>query len=964
MAILAAAASTPDSPGSVRPAPDARLPVIAGYGKLPLHFEANQGQTQDQVKFLARGSGYGLFLTPTESVLVLRKTKAAEPRDSVTGRDGAVARPSEPRAVLRMKLLGANPRPVVAGREELPGKSNYFIGNDPKNWRTNVPQYARVELRDVYPGVDLTYYGNQGQIEYDFIVSPGADPRQIRFGIEGAEKLSVNAEGNLLLTLPGGEVVQRPPEIYQDVDGGRRAIDGRFVLTGAREVGFEVGAYERSRPLVLDPLLVYSTYLGGSAQDEGQAITVDTSGSAYITGVTESNDFPTANPMQAANAGGRDVFVAKLSASGSGLVYSTYLGGSGWDQGMGIALDESGNVYVTGLTDSIDFPTVNPFQAARGAGVNAFVAKLNAAGSALVYSTYLGGNGNDHGYGIAVDASGSAYLTGMTSSNNFPTANPLQGSNGGGVDAFVAKLSPAGSALVYSTYLGGRDEDVGFGISVDASGNACLVGHTRSTNFPTANALQAVPGGAQNAFVAKLNAAGSALVFSTYLGGSGYEFGQGIAVDREGSVYITGETGSTNFPTVNPIQASPGGNADAFVAKLTPDGSALVYSTYLGGSYLDGGSGIAVDTWGNAYVTGYTNSSDFPTVNAIQAEGGARFDFVAKLNASGSALVYSTFLGGHNIQLWSAIAVDSSGNGYVTGQTNAVDFPTVNAFQASLAGHLNYSDAFVTKIGPTPPGDFNLDGKPDILWQNQANGRLEVWYMDGVIATGSAPLNPGQVGDLDWKIVGTADFNNDSRPDILWQNQSSGLLEVWYMDRETLTSAAPLNPSQVSDLSWQIVATGDFNGDGKPDILWQNQANGLLMVWYMDGATRASSAPLNPGQLSDPSWKIVGVADFNADGKPDILWQNQASGLLMVWYMDGVRQTGSAPLNPGQVRDLDWKIQAAADFNGDGKPDILWQHQGDGLLMVWYMDGATQTGSAALNPSQVSDPNWKIVGPR
>jgi plastocyanin len=671
----------------------------ASYGKVPLHFEANQGQTDDQVKFLARGSGYGLFLTSTESVLVLRKGEAGRPGEGLARAEAATQSRSSPPEVLRMKLLGADPHPAVEGTEELPGKSHYFIGNDPKKWRTDVPQYARVEYKNVYPGVSLTYYGNQGQLEYDFVVSPGGDPRRIRLGIEGAKGIRVDAEGNLVLSLPGGEVVEKAPVVYQEIGRARKAVEGRFVVRGRGEVGFEVGAYEADRPLVLDPLLVYSTYLGGSGNDAGLGIAMDTSGNAYVTGYTNSTNFPTANPLQAANGGGYDAFVAKVNAVGSALVYSTYFGGSGDDIGQSIAVDGSGNAYVTGYTQSTDFPTANPLQAVYGGNADAFVAKLNASGSALVYSTYLGGSGSDYGQGIAVDASGNAFVTGSTGSANFPTANALQAANAGGSDAFVVKVNAAGSALVYSTYLGGSGLDQAWGIAVDLAGNAYVTGDTVSTNFPTTNPLQATHGGGtSDAFVAKVNAAGSALVYSTYLGGSGGDQGQGIAVDASGSAYVTGLTSSTNFPTANPLQAANGGANDAFVAKLNTAGSALVYSTYLGGSGDDFGDGIAVDALGNAYVTGLTGSTNFPTANPLQAtHGGGIYDaFVAKLNAAGSALAYSTYLGGSGGDQGQGIAVDASGNAYVTGYASSTNFPTANPLQAANGGG---ADGFVAKIG-------------------------------------------------------------------------------------------------------------------------------------------------------------------------------------------------------------------------------------------------------------------------
>jgi hypothetical protein len=599
----------------------------AAYGQLPLSFEANQGQTAAPVNYLARGSGYALFLTPGAAALSLQKPAAANL--------GPGAAPAPEGDVLRMQLVGASATPQVVGLDQLPGTTNYFIGNDPSQWHTNVPSFARVAYQGLYPGVDLVYYGNQRQLEYDFVVAPGASAAVIRLGLQGAEGMALDARGNLVLHTVGGDVVEHAPVLYQQSGGVRQAVSGRFVLEGDGQVGFAVGAYDASRPLIIDPVLSYSTYLGGNGYEEGQDIAVDSAGNAYLIGTTTSTDFPTADALQAAYGGGLfNAFVAKLDASGTSLVYSTYLGGSGEDNGNDIAVDRAGNAYVTGHTTSTDFPTANPIQATNGGGQDAFVAKLNACGTALVYSTYLGGSGDDLGQGIAVDRAGDAYVTGRTTSADFPTVNPIQAANRGFMNAFVAKVNASGTALVYSTYLGGSGEDDGTAIAVDRAGNAYVTGSTSSTNFPTVNPIQAGYGGGNtDAFVAKLNATGTALVYSTYLGGSGEDLGFGIAVDRAGNAYVTGGTDSTNFPTANPIQAANGGSEDAFVAELDASGTALVYSTYLGGSGFDRGIRIAVDRAGNAYVTGDTQSTDFPTVNPLQAAygGGSDDAFVAKI---------------------------------------------------------------------------------------------------------------------------------------------------------------------------------------------------------------------------------------------------------------------------------------------------------------------------------------------
>ena len=630
---IALAQSSPGSATNLWPHAEGQAAIIqkqiqAAYGKLPLNFEVNLGQTDEQVKFLSRGNGYSLFLTPTEAVLALSTPQGKS--SSVSHRPTVKPQPTAKTTtnVLRMQLLGSNCKPQVSWLEQLPGKVNYFLDNDPKQWHTNIPTYAKVQYQQVYPGVDMVYYGNQRQLEYNFVIAPGTDPNTIKLALLGADNLEVDAQGNLVLHTTGGQIQLYKPLFYQEVDGVRQAILGGYVLQDQHVVRFRVEGYNPIRPLIIDPVLAYSTFLGGSGGDNGLGIAVDQKGNAYVTGNTFAPDFPTKNPLQPTSGGGNeDAFVAKLNPEGSALVYSTYLGGSSNDVGDGIAVDAKSNAYVTGTTSSTDFPTENPLQPTSGGGnEDAFVAKLNPEGSALVYSTYLGGSGSEGevgklGSGIAVDTKGNAYVTGSTSSTDFPTKNPLQPTYGGrNYDAFVAKLNPEGSFLIYSTYLGGSLSDYGSGIAVDAKDNAYVTGLTNSTNFPTKNPLQPTLGGEPgNAFVAKLNPEGSFLIYSTYLGGSRGDYGQSIAVDAKGNVYVTGTTSSTDFPTKNPLQPPfDRYNTDAFVAKLNPEGSALVYSTHLGGGRFDFGYAIAVDTKANAYVTGSTSSTDFLTKNPLQ----------------------------------------------------------------------------------------------------------------------------------------------------------------------------------------------------------------------------------------------------------------------------------------------------------------------------------------------------------
>jgi uncharacterized repeat protein (TIGR01451 family) len=644
-----------------------------------MRFEANTGQTDSRVKFLARGAGYSLFLTPEEAVLGFRNAPA-----------------------LRLRPAGASAAVAVEGEDALQGVSNYLLGDDASAWRTNVPGYAKVRYRGVYDGVDLVFYGNGQQLEFDFVVAPGADPRVIRLAYDGASKVAIADDGALILQTPGGELRQEAPVVYQQTARGARSVPGRYRLAPGGEIRFEVGAYDRSRPLVIDPVLNYSTYLGGTAADMGRAIAVDALGSAYVTGSTASVDFPTRNPIQATGGGGNgdDVFVAKLNSAGTALVYSTYLGGGGADTGVGLTLDAAGRVYLIGETASGNFPTVSPLQATNGGGSDVFVAILNAAGSALTYSTYLGGTGDDFGADLALDASGNMYVTGRTASLNFPTLNPLQTDSGDSADdAFATKMNAAGSALVYSTYLAGNGVDVGRGIAVNAAGEAYILGDTTSSTFTTRNPIQNALSGPRDAFLVHLNASATDLVTSTYFGGTGEELAGGIAIDGTDNVYMTGATTSTDFPTMNPIRVSSGGgDDDGFVTKLGAGGTTIVYSTYLGGNKSDAGRAIVVEANGAAYVAGDTSSTDFPTVQPIQTNPGDqnRDVFVTRINAAGTAFSFSTYLGGDGRDEGQDIAVAQSGKAYVTGLTRSANFPTQSQIMLNPDG--DAPDAFVTRI--------------------------------------------------------------------------------------------------------------------------------------------------------------------------------------------------------------------------------------------------------------------------
>ena len=632
---------------------------------IPLHFERAPGSEG----FVARGAGYAFGVRSHEAIAVL---------EGLT---------------LHLELAGAR-KTALTGEALLPGKSHYLIGNDPAQWRTNVAQYRKVAARDIYDGIDLVYYGNGRQLEYDFIVKPGADPSPIRLDIRGGESIEIDANGDLVIQVARGELRQLAPVAYQVIDGTRRVVPAAYERVSG---GFAVrlGSYDTRETLVIDPVLVYSTYLGGSLIDVPRGVAVDSTGSAYVTGSTNSTNFPTANPLQAASGGGTDAFVTKINAAGTALVYSTYIGGSTTDAAVDIALDSTGAAYVVGSTSSTNFPIANAIQATPGGFSDVFVLKLNATGSALVYSTYVGGSFIDTASSVAIDATGNAYVAGATRSTNFPTANALQGAFSGTEDAFVFKLNAAGSAFSYSTYLGGSGVDFARGIDVDSGGNAAVTGLTESTNFPTANAVQPVQGGLTDAFVTKLNAAGSAFLYSTYLGGSGFDTANAIAVEDGGNATVVGESASANYPTANALQAALGGSTDGVVTRLNASGSALIFSTYLGGTLNDAVDGVALEETGAAILTGATNSTNFPVVDPIQpALAGSNDAFVARLNPAGDTLLFSTYLGGTASDEGFAAATDSS-SAYAVGRTSSTNFPTVNAVQGASGGS---QDGWVARI--------------------------------------------------------------------------------------------------------------------------------------------------------------------------------------------------------------------------------------------------------------------------
>jgi uncharacterized protein (TIGR03437 family) len=663
----------------------ARVNILSS--KMPLVFERNEGQSAVEYKFVAVGPDHALLLSPT----------------------GAVVRHAGAR--VRIHWRGSKRRAAIAGLEPQTGKINYIVGNRRSGWRTDIRTYSKVRYQGIYPGVDLVFHGSRGELEFDFVVAPGANPEVIRLGFDGASRMEIDAAGDLVLA--DANLRLRKPLIYQEGTPSRRTLEGGYSALSQQEVGFRITSYDKSQPLVIDPVLSFSTYLGGTSSENVTAsgdlksagIATDPQGNVYITGSTSSTDFPSGGKIGSVEAGSADLFVSKFSSTGE-MIYTTRIGGSSLERGFGIAVDSSGNAYLTGRTQSTDFPLVNAAQATFGGIEDAYVLKLNPAGNQLLYSTFLGGNDTDFACGIATDASGNAYVTGDSESYNFPvTSGAFQRQHGGGTsDAFVAKFGPSGS-LAYASYLGGRDFDHGESVAVDGNGNAYVTGFTPSPNFPAANPLQSALKGPLDVFVTKLNATGTGLIYSTYLGGTGAEAGVFVSVDASGNAYVAGATQSTDFPvTQGAVQTTFKGEQDGFLAKINTEGSAMVFSTYLGGGKADSAVGVAVDGSGNSYVVGSTRSPEFPTVNAFQATHAGNDEvFITKINAAGSALVHSSFLGGSGWDLGYAIVLDNSGNIFVTGRTDSTDFPTLKAHQSTNKGN---RDAFLARIAETALAAF------------------------------------------------------------------------------------------------------------------------------------------------------------------------------------------------------------------------------------------------------------------
>ncbi|HEY2961746.1 MAG TPA: SBBP repeat-containing protein [Pyrinomonadaceae bacterium] len=959
-----------------------KLSASENYGKLPLSFESNRGQTSEQVRFLSRGKGYTVFLTPAETVFSLRRKNK--------------------QTALRMKLVGANAAANIEGEQALEGKVNYMIGNDRSRWTTDIPTFQRVRYSNVWPGIDMLWYGTQSSLEYDFVINPGSDVSQIKLSFAGADRLRLTKEGDLLVKTGGEEVKHSAPVIYQDTEAGRATVQGKYIIKGTREIGFEVGAYDTTKPLVIDPILIYSSYIGGDSFDEGHAVAVDGQGQAYIAGESSSSEvtFPLRDPIQGTQ-NSTLAFITKLNAAGTGLIYSTFLGdATGFctfdvcgTEVRAIAVSSDGKASITGAVvndnSNSDFPVTDNAYQKNGfcigvcglepdRRVDAFVTVISPDGQELIYSTFFGGSASASGFGgrafdagnaIALDSANHIYVAGQTASNNLPTKHAFQWSRHSefnGFDAFIAVFNPLAAnrndTLLYASYLGGDGDDIGRGIAVDPDRNAYIVGSTASTDFetksPASSPLQtSFRGGAFDGFVAKVDteADGNAsLTYSTYFGGNINDRVESVAVDAQQRAYITGASNSSasSFPLKNAFDSTQT-NGEAFVAKLNADGTALFYCSFLGGDNAntsnDGeeGLGLVIDFGGNAYVTGRTTSgASFPSVLPLPAnqQGTA---FLAKIEATISSttvpkLLYSTTFGGNGAQA-EAIALDSRGNVYLAGTTTGDLTTTVGAFDTTFNGGEN--DAFVAKFSTTfndttgifRPSlnqfqlrDSNSTGAPDHLvtfgqsgdqpiagdWNNTGVDRPGVFrpatgqFILQISPTNVVTVNFGTSGDL--AVVGDWDGNGVDTPGVF--NPSSGQWNLTNGNKglNVNNSTPPVNFTFTLGQVGDLPVVGDWDGNGFDGVGVFRTGNS---TWLLSNGFQGTIdiKPFIFGSLG--SLPIAG--DWNGDGIDSVGVFTAKLGLMS---LNNVNATGNGVgdivFNFGQSGDL----PLAGDW--DGKPSL------------------------------------------
>jgi hypothetical protein len=897
------------------------------------------------VKWLARGPGYQLFLTSGGVTMMVQDGGGEPPGSEII--PSAYQLPRTPSSAakpnyrtLQMKLTGSRPWKNVAGLEPTGGTSNYFLGNDPKAWHTNVPHYARVNAASVYDGIDLVFYDHGGNLEYDFVVAPGADPKQIRLAFEGQDEMHVDRKsGDLVLTAGGIEMRQVRPRVYQQIGNARVEVAGAYEMLDRGRASFLLAAYDRQSPLVIDPTVSFTMFLGGSDTDQGHAVAVDSLGNSYVAGSTNSVEYPVNDASLQWDQPFYDAFVTKLSPSGA-ILFSTYLGGNGIDAATGIAVDSTG-VYVTGLTHSTNFPHQN---SKRNPSADVFVSKLFLDGNGITYTAIVGGSADDGATAIAVDPlTHAAYVTGWAGSADFPLI--LSNAPGGWrqfqfngmTDAFVLELDASGS-LYRSVLMGGTNQDIGTAIALDHLGDTWVTGKTCSPEFVATSGIR-FPGtgpGTCTGFVASFDVGFDYLRQSTFWG-----IGYGVAVDANNNVFVTGTANTPAFSAIaGAFQSSPPNAGAGFITRFDISGLAR-NSTYLGGSDgTAGGSSIAVNSAGEVYVGGTTSSTAFPGATPLTPNPTA--GFVSKLSADLSTLRYSKLLGADifGVAVFEAAPPFGVPQILTTGDryTGSVSAANLDAFVVSLIDDVDRSQ---------------------VLWQNPASGNISASLLNsqgGVIATQplSLPCATSDACSQIWKLVGTLDFNRDGFGDLLQYNAATGELRALLLNGSgAVTGTQSLSrwcgPSDGCSKIWSPVGVGDFNHDGIGDILWHNGTTGELQAWLLDGAggVKGTLSLAKRCAVSDgcwATWQIVGIGDFNHDGIDDVFWQNVTTGLVGVWEMNGAggvtaAQNLAKSCGPSDGCSTTWKAVGVADVDKDGFGDLLWENVTTGELSVWLLNG-------------------------
>lgn len=819
-----------------------------------LGYTQNNGQWKSTAQYLFHVNGFDMWIT--NKGFVIDKYVVINKSETITKRkfgDNDYLYRKGHTVNTEFVGKGVNKETTFTTTNQLKQYKNYFIGDKNRNWKQNVPMFGSVVSQSIYKGIDVRYYIQNERPRYDIIVHPEGNPNEIAMEMTGANTISITKKGVLEISTSLGTVEQRHLFAYQNCSDGKKQISCSFKKLTENTISFEVGAYDKSKPLIIDPL-VFSTYLGGSGDEIGQGVVVDASGNIYVTGRTSSTNYPTTSGAYQTSYGtNTDVFVTKINSTGTSVLYSTYLGGSNNDQGNDIDVDASGNVFVTGFTKSTDFDiTSGVFQATNGGGTDdIFVTKLNSAGNSLLYSTYIGGSGTDVGLGIKVDATGNAYITGRTSSSNYDIiAGSFQTALAGGDDVFVTKINSTGTSLIYSTFIGGTSNDEGSDIAVDASGNVYITGYTASTNFDiTSGVFQTTFGGAfffGDIFVTKLNNNGTSLVFSTYLGGSDDDFANDITIDGSNNVYVAGYTYSTNFDLQSPIQNSLTGQTDITITKLNSSGTALVFSTYLGGSDDDAATGIAVNSSNEVVITGasYSNNYDI-TSGSFQTTSGGDYDAICtRLNASGTALSYSSYLGGTGYEYGNAIALDLGGNPIITGTTSSSNFDvTSGVIQSTLSGT---SDAFVTKFGIGT--SLSLTSPNTSLSFCKGNSYNITWNSQGVTNV---------------KIDLSTDGGSTFPTTIVSSTSAAASQYSWTVPTSTPTGS--LNKVRVSDAanaSLFDVSDVNFSILGKAVFSISHDAG---ILYPPNQSLRAITSTINISGGCSPSWVLKQITSSEAD---------------------------------------------------------------------------------------------------